>query len=97
MSKSKSLKKKQETDDPWNYVEPHIVQGYTAPEPVSLKRCEECQRFEDSLTTQPCWDCYPSADRPNWVERKDDGHKDRDSEFEQVDRKDSGDGSPGLQ
>lgn len=80
--------------DEEEYVEPHIVQGLLPPEPQSKKKCEKCRYFERSLTSPPCWDCYPSEDKKEW---KKNGHKDRDSEPEQMDREDGRDGSPCLQ
>jgi hypothetical protein len=81
-------------DDDYEFVEPHIIQGWSAPEPQSKKKCEECKHFLKDLTLAPCWDCYPSRDKKEWEKN---GHKNGDSEPEQVDREDSGDGAPYMQ
>lgn len=50
------------------YVEANVGQERGPGEPQSEKSCEECLYFDRDLCSNPCWDCFVSADKFEWIE-----------------------------
>jgi hypothetical protein len=53
-----------------SYVEPNVGLTREGGEPQSAKKCKKCLYYRRDLTIAPCWDCYVSRDKPEWVEGK---------------------------